>query len=292
MWNKSDKISTCDYTMAEAIVFGAPFDGTTSFKPGARFAPGAIRADFDGLETYSPYLNADLSRVNVFDKGDLEFPFGNAREVLNIIEKATTEILDDNKLPIMLGGEHLITLGAIRAIAKKHSGLNVIHFDAHTDLRDEYLGERLSHATVMRRVWEIIGDNKLHQFGIRSGEKDEFEFAALHTNFYPKLDDSFDITPIKSLKGIIKGEPVYVSIDLDILDPSVFCGTGTQEPGGILFNQLLNAIHALRGLNIVGVDITELAPNYDQSGASTAVACKVLRESILTVLPGGDFNNE
>lgn len=262
---------------ARAVIFGAPFDGTTSFRPGTRFGPAAIRGESDGIETYSPYQNRDLEDINVFDSGDLYFPFGNPSAVLDMIEARTQEILDANKMPVMLGGEHLVTLGAIRAMVKKYPDLHIIHFDAHADLRDDYLGEKLSHASVLRRSWELVGDGRIHQFGIRSGERAEFEFAFDHTDFHPfNVKDVLDV-----VLGLGSEVPVYVTVDLDVLDPSLFSGTGTPEAGGIFFPDLEEALLALEALNVVGFDINELSPHYDASGVSTAVACKVLREMLL-----------
>ncbi|MEE0510772.1 MAG: agmatinase [Peptococcaceae bacterium] len=262
---------------ARAVIFGAPFDGTTSFRPGTRFGPQAIRAESDGIETYSPYQNKDLEDIAVFDSGDLLLPFGNTEAVLSMIEARTQEILDAGKMPVMLGGEHLVTLGAVRAMVKKYPDLHIIHFDAHADLRDDYLGERLSHATVLRRSWDLVGDGRIHQFGIRSGERSEFEFALEHTDFHPfNVKDVLDV--VLALGDKV---PVYVTLDLDVLDPSLFCGTGTPEAGGIFFQDLEEALLALEALNVVGFDMNELSPHYDASGVSTAVACKVLREMLL-----------
>ncbi len=262
---------------ARAVLFGAPFDGTTSFRPGTRFGPQAIRAESDGIETYSPYQNKDLEDLAIFDSGDLILPFGNTEAVLTMIEERTQEILDAGKMPVMLGGEHLVTLGAVRAMVKKYPDLHIIHFDAHADLREEYLGERLSHATVLRRSWDLLGDGRIHQFGIRSGERSEFEFALEHTDFHPfNVKDVLDV--VLALGDKV---PVYVTLDLDVLDPSLFCGTGTPEAGGIFFQDLEEALLALEALNVVGFDMNELSPHYDASGVSTAVACKVLREMLL-----------
>ena len=268
----------CPYEAAQTVLFGAPFDSTTSFRPGTRFASRVMRAESFGLETYSPYLDLDLADCPVFDSGDLELPFGNTDRALLQIEARAEEILRDGKRPIMIGGEHLVTLGAVRAAVRRYPELHVIHFDAHTDLREDYLGETLSHATVMRRVWELTGDGRLHQFGIRSGEREEFQWAKAHTDLH-----RFSFEGLEQAAARMKGKPVYLSIDLDILDPSVFPGTGTPEAGGVSFLQLLQAISAVAHLNIVACDINELAPVYDQSGASTATALKVLRELLLSV---------
>ncbi|MDD4832868.1 MAG: agmatinase [Clostridia bacterium] len=270
----------CDseYDQADIVLFGAPFDGTTSFRPGTRFAPTAIRTDSNGIETYSPYCDRDLIDSNIFDNGDLEFPFGNPAAVIDLIENKVSQILVDGKIPFMIGGEHLVTLGAIKAQSKKYPDLHIIHLDAHTDLRDEYLGEKLSHANIMRRAWELVGDNKIYQFGIRSGEKAEFEFAKKH-NFIQK----FNLDGFSEIVEKLKGKPVYFTLDLDVLDPSVFCGTGTPEAGGVTFKELLTAVMLLNKLNVVGCDVNELSPHYDQSGASTAVACKIIREILLQI---------
>ena len=262
---------------ARAVIFGAPFDGTTSFRPGTRFGPSAIRGESDGIETYSPYQNRDLEDISVFDSGDLYFPFGNPKAVLDMIEARTQEILVADKMPVMLGGEHLVTLGAVRAMVKKYPNLHIIHFDAHADLREAYLGEQLSHASVLRRCWDLVGDGHIHQFGIRSGERAEFDFAFAHTDFHPfNVKDVLDV-----VLGLGSEVPVYVTVDLDVLDPSLFSGTGTPEAGGIFFPDLEEALLALEALNVVGFDINELSPPYDNSGVSTAVACKVLREMLL-----------
>lgn len=266
-----------DFDEARAVIFGAPFDGTTSFRPGTRFGPGAIRAESDGIETYSPYQNRDLEDIAVFDSGDLLLSFGNTEAVLDMICARTAEILEAGKMPVMLGGEHLVTLGAVRAMVQKYPELHIIHFDAHTDLRDDYLGERLSHATVIRRCHDLLGDGRIHQFGIRSGERAEWDFAFAHTDFHPfNVKDVLDV-----VLALGSDVPVYVTLDLDVLDPSLFCGTGTPEAGGVFFQDLEEALLALEALNVVGFDMNELSPHYDASGVSTAVACKVLREMLL-----------
>lgn len=269
----------CDseYNEASVVLFGAPFDGTTSFRPGTRFGSKAIRSESFGIETYSPYQDKDLEDLKVFDGGDLDLCFGNTNKVLKDIEEYTDKILRDSKVPVMIGGEHLVTLGSIRAAAKKYENLHVIQFDAHTDLRDDYLGEKLSHATVMRRVLEIIGDNKLYQYGIRSGEREEFNFARKHSNL-----TKFDFGNFEEDINKLQGKPVYLSIDLDVLDPSEFPGTGTPEAGGVSFKELVKAVIDVGKLNIVGFDIVELSPHYDNSGISTAAACKILRELLLS----------
>lgn len=267
------------YAEAEIVIFGAPFDGTTSYRPGTRFAPSAIRSESDGIETYSPYQDKDLEDYAIFDSGDLVLPFGQPSKALALIEKRTKEILEDNKCPLMIGGEHLVTLGVARAIIKKYPDVVFIHFDAHTDLREDYLGEQLSHATVIRRIWDLVGDGRIYQFGIRSGERSEWEFAKAHTDLTP-----FTLEGLDEVIESLKGKPVYFTLDLDVLDPSVFPGTGTPEAGGVTYKELQSALEKLGALNIVGADMNELSPHYDHSGLSTAVACKVLREMLLIMV--------
>ena len=272
----------CDaeYDEARVVLFGAPFDSTTSFRPGTRFAGPAIRGDSWGLETYSPYQDRDLTDCHIFDSGDLELAIGDSEKVLAVIEERAETILKDDKLPFLIGGEHLVTLGSIRAAARKNPNLHIIHLDAHTDLREDYLGVRLSHACVIRRCWEILGNGRIHQFGIRSGEKDEFEWAKSgHTSLHP-----FDLEGLEETVESLQGKPVYFTLDLDVLDPSVFPGTGTPEPGGIDYMTLQRAVIAVcQNVCLVGCDVNELCPPYDASGVSTAVACKIIREMLLAI---------
>ena len=246
-----------DYDYAQIVLFGAPFDSTTSFRPGARFGSSAIRHESFGLETYSPYQDKDLNDIKVFDCGDLELCFGSAEAALKDIEEKAGEILFDGKTPFLIGGEHLVTLGAVRAVAERYPNLHIIHFDAHADLRDDYLGAQLSHACVMRRCHELTGDGKIHQFCIRSGDKAEFTFAKAHTDMH-----KFGFEGLKELTEKLAEEhtPVYLTVDLDCLDPALFCGTGTPEAGGVSFTELLNAILTVSKTNIVGADVNELAP--------------------------------
>ncbi|MFA6947530.1 MAG: agmatinase, partial [Eubacteriales bacterium] len=266
------------YEESETVLFGAPFDSTTSFRPGTRFAPRSIRGDSWGLETYSPYQDKDLEDRKIFDSGDLELCFGDTNLALGAIEGRAEKIIADGKRPFMIGGEHLVTLGAVRAALRHYPELRIIHLDAHTDLREAYLGATLSHATVIRRCHDITGDGRIWQFGIRSGEKNEFQFAEKHNHLTKFNLDGFD-----DMVAALKGYPVYFTLDLDILDPSVMPGTGTPEAGGVTFAELLAAILKLSALNIVAADVVELSPPYDASGSSTAVACKLIRELLLVI---------
>lgn len=272
----------CDgaYEDANIVLFGAPFDSTTSYRPGTRFGPSAVRHESYGLETYSPYQDLDLEDTSVFDSGDLELCFGSSEAALAAIEERASIILADDKLPLMIGGEHLVTLGTVRAALKKYPDLHIIHFDAHADLREEYLGVNLSHACVLRRCHDLVGDGRIHQFCIRSGERTEFEFAKAHTDMHKfSFDGLAEVISDLAQKDV----PIYLTIDLDCLDPGYFPGTGTPEAGGVSFTELLNAILTVTKGRVVAADVNELAPTLDQSGASTALACKITRELLLAL---------
>lgn len=272
----------CEANFEEAthVLFGAPFDGTTSYRPGTRFGPAAVRMESFGLETYSPYQNKDLVDAFILDSGDLEFPFGNPQKTLEKIEERTAYIMRAGKVPLMIGGEHLVTLGAVSAAHHQYENLHIIHFDAHTDLREDYLGERLSHATVLRRCHDLVGDGKIFQFGIRSGDRPEFDWANEgHTTL-----QKYNFHHLKEALQKIGDAPVYFTIDLDVLDPSEFPGTGTPEAGGVRFTKLLHAIiDVCASVNVVACDVNELAPIYDPTGRSTALAGKVIREFLLAL---------
>lgn len=265
------------YAESDVIIFGVPYDGTTSYRPGTRFGPSAIRQEIDGIETYSPYLDRDLSDYKICDLGDMPMHFGSTEKALEKVRYEIRSILNDGKKTVVIGGEHLVSLPLIEEYIKKHPNLHVIQFDAHADLRNEFVNETLSHATVMRRVFEKL-NGELWQFGIRSGTRDEFAFADENTNI-----NRFNLNGIIEATYKIGSAPVYVTLDIDVLDPSIMPGTGTPEAGGINFVELMEGIKALSGLNIVGADIMELSPHYDQSGVSTSVACKTLRELLLVV---------
>ena len=266
-----------DFEDAGVVLFGAPYDSTTSFRPGTRFGPAAVRGESFGIETYSPYQDRDLEDIRVHDAGDLELPFGAPDRALDMIEAKASEILSAGKTPFLLGGEHLVTLGGVRAAAKRFPDLHIIHFDAHADLREDYLGVRLSHACVMRRCHDLLGDGRIWQFGIRSGTREEFAFMREgHV-----VTEPFSIKTLSSL-SFPDGTPVYLTVDLDVLDPSEFPGTGTQEAGGLRFAELHSALCGiLSRFNVVAIDNVELSPSLDASGRSTALACKLLREELL-----------
>lgn len=275
------------YEESDVVVFGAGFDGTTSNRPGTRFASGAMRSEFYGLESYSPILDLDLEDLKICDIGDLELSIGDTTKVLDEIYEGTKSIVKDNKVPFMIGGEHLVTLPAFKAVREKYEDIYVLHFDAHTDLRDEYNNNKNSHATVIKRIWDIIGDNRIFQFGIRSGTKEEFKFALEDKHTYMEVST---INTFESIVDSLSGKNVYLTIDLDVLDPSIFPGTGTPEPGGVSYREFENIFRVLKNsdINLVGCDIVELSPDYDNTSVSTVTACKILRE--LSLVIGNNIN--
>jgi len=260
-----------NYNTSDIIMMGIPFDGTVSYRSGARFAPEMIRLASWGLETYSPLFDKNLEEVNFHDAGDLDLPLGNTQKSLAMIKENVEQIYSDGKLFFGIGGEHLVTLSIIEAVFEFYKNLAIVHFDAHTDLRQEYLGEEMSHSAVMYHIGMLIGFENIKQIGIRSGTKEEFEIMEANNT---RLDFPEQLSKLKN-------KNVFVTIDLDVLDPSIMPGTGTPEGGGLTFNELMNWIKELKGLNIVGADVVELSPHYDASGVSTAVAAKVIRELLM-----------
>jgi agmatinase len=268
-----------DFEHARWAYFGIPMDFTASFQPGSRFGPGRVREASYALETYSLAQDRDLENLPIVDAGDVELPFGNVAESLSRIEATAGWILDEGRRFFALGGEHLVTLPLIRAMVQREPDLTVIHFDAHADLRDEYLGEKLSHATVLRRVAELLKPRHLYQFGIRSATRDEVEYAREAVNFFPHQV----VEPLTQCLAELKGRPVYVTIDIDVIDPAFMPGTGTPEPGGITAAQALSAVRLFNELNVVGMDLVETMPAYDVSQRSAVLAAKLVRESLLAI---------
>lgn len=257
-------------------IIGAPFDGTVSFRPGARFGPAAIREASGGVEVYSPVLDASLEDVSYADAGDLDLPPGNVEVVMSTIHEAVQDALNDDAVPFLLGGEHLVSLPAIRAVGEKYPDMVVIQLDAHADQREDYMGVRLSHACVMRRVGEFLGQERIRQIGIRSGTREEYGLMQHHNTL-----TTFREADLVALKTWIAGRPVYLTVDLDVFDPACFPGTGTPEPGGIDWWTFQRFLQVLQGCRIVGLDAVELAPQLDASGCSSVLAAKAVREMLL-----------
>ncbi len=261
------------------IYFGIPMDFTASFQPGSRFAPARVREASYAIETYSVSLDRDLEELSICDVGDLELPFGNVTESLNRIKTAARQIVADQKGLLALGGEHLVTLPIVEVLAEKYPELVIVHLDAHADLRDEYLGEKYSHATVMRRITEFIKPKNLYQFGIRSGTRDEIQLARSFGHFYPYAVRD----PLKQVLSELRGRPVYVTIDSDVIDPAYMPGSGTPEPGGISSTEAFEAVHLFKGLQVVGADLVEVMPLHDLSQRSAVLAAKLVRDLLLAI---------
>jgi agmatinase len=269
-----------DYEKSQAVIYGMPMDFTVSFRPGSRFGPTRIREVSIGLEEYSPYVDRELNEVNYFDAGDIPLPFGNPQRSLDMIGDYVGKLLADGKFPVGLGGEHLVTWPIVQEMYKKYPDLVLFHFDAHTDLRDQYEGEPLSHSTPIKKACNLIGGKNVYSFGIRSGMKEEFIWAKENMNLF-----KFDVLePLKKVLPTIGNRPVYLTIDIDVLDPSAAPGTGTAEAGGITSKELLASIHAIgeAGINVVGCDVVEVAPAYDPTEQTQIVASKLVREMLLS----------
>ncbi|MDR3281255.1 MAG: agmatinase [Synergistaceae bacterium] len=263
------------YEDARTVLFGVPYETASRRRSGADIAPQAMRNESVRMETFSPYMRVDMTDCLICDAGDLELPSG-AEPALDTIESFCGKVHDDGKMPVMLGGEHIVTLGAVRAAASRWPDLAVLHFDAHADLKREFMGETFVGYTMMRRVWDLVGDGRIYQFGVRSGSKEEFSWAMGHVRMETVSANSID-----SCAEAVLSRPVYITIDLDVIDPAELPGTGMPEAGGMSFHALYDALSSLSGLDVVGFDICELSPGYDDSGTSTALACKLLREMLI-----------
>ncbi|KAB8127158.1 agmatinase [Gracilibacillus oryzae] len=265
---------------ADAIIYGMPMDWTVSFRPGSRFGPNRIREASIGLEEYSPYLDRHLEEVKYFDAGDIPLPFGNAQRSLTMIRDYVREIIAKDKFPLGLGGEHLVSWPIFQAMYEKYPDMAVIHIDAHADLRLEYEGEELSHSTPIRKVCENYGAENVYSFGIRSGMREEFQYAKESGMYMAKYEVA---KPLAEVLPKLAGRPVYVTIDIDVLDPAYAPGTGTAEAGGISSKELLEAIHLIANadVKVVGADLVEVAPVYDPTEKTPIAASKFVREILL-----------
>ena len=255
-------------------LFGVPYDGTTSFRPGTRFGPAAIRDVSTGLETYCPQLDRDLEDIAYADIGAVEIPYGDPQPVVDAVRHATSSVLAAGMKPLMLGGEHSISSGAVAAVAEQHPDLVLVQLDAHADLRNEWLGSHHSHACAMRRCLEVLPSQQLLQIAIRSGTSEEFK--ELH-----RSDRLISVQDIPERMNALRGRPIYLTVDLDWFDPAVMPGTGTPEPGGFIWNDFAAVIKELRHHSLMGADVVELAPQLDSSGISSVLAAKVTRSLLL-----------
>jgi agmatinase len=268
-------LASADHAALDAVILGVPYDRTQSHRRGAALASRAIREVSDSIETYSPALDRDLEDLRLGDLGDLPVRNMEPSEMVAAVERAVAS-LDAGTLAVLLGGDHTVTVGAIQALAARHADLAVVQFDAHADLRDEYGGSRWSHACTMRRVWEILGDNRIVQLGVRSGTREEFAFARQHC----RCSLSALAMP-ETVQHDLHDRPVYLSVDIDVLDPAYAPGAGNPEPGGPSFTELIEALRLLNGLRVVMADVVEVSPPHDPSGVTAIAAAKLVRELVL-----------
>ena len=266
------------FESADVVVVGLPYDRTSSFIPGSRFGPAYIRIAGDNVESHSPTFKRDLSELRIHDAGDMSFADIRWPAVAAKIQSEAARLFSGSRLPVFLGGEHSVTAPVLAACQEKYSDVAVIQFDAHADLRAEFLGEEHSHATAMCRAREIVGADSVFQFGIRSGTRDEFDRA---THLYPFAVQA----PLQEARPTFEGRPVYLTIDVDVLDPSVMPAVSTPEPGGIDYRELLRALIELRGCRIVGVDLVEYNPMSNRDLGAASLMASLLREVILLAGP-------
>ncbi len=269
-------LGSCAPEEAEIALFGVCWDGTSSFKAGSRFAGFAVREASFGLEDFSFYQQQSLLDIKFCDYGDLFLPPGQKERVLSDIESAVKEIRAKGQFPIAFGGEHLVALPLILAAFEEHPDMALVHFDAHADLRPEMWGDTLSHATIIGRAADRLGYENLFQFGIRSGSQEEWQIAQAHQTIRP-----FTVEAIDEVLARLGDRPVYITLDMDVLDPSLYPGTGTPEPGGITWDLLIAGLKRFQGRRLIGMDCLELAPHYDTTGVSAITMAKTLRELII-----------
>jgi len=264
-----------DPSNCQVALFGVPYDGTTSFRPGTRFGPAAIREVSEGLETYCPQLDRDLEDLAFADLGAVDIPFGAPEPVLKLVREATARVLAQGLRPLMLGGEHSISSGAVAAVAERHPDLVLVQLDAHADLRESWLGTRHSHACAMRRCLDVLPSGNLLQLAIRSGTREEFQELKASGRRIA------DAEALRRALNPLHGKPLYLTVDLDWFDPAVLPGTGTPEPGGFHWQDFAAVIDVLKQHQLVAADVVELAPQLDSSGISSVLAAKVTRSLLL-----------
>lgn len=261
--DKSDPVSN---------IFGVPFDSTHSYKPGCRFGPDVIRDAFNNIEIFHPNLQVDLEIANIKDYGNIQHTVV-ATEMLEMVEKITNELRKEKKPLVILGGEHLLTLGSYMSFPKE---VGYVVFDAHYDLRDEYANTKLSHAAYLRRIVEKRGADNIVHVGARSFVKDELEF--LTKNKINSISDK-EIrlgNACRQLKDSISTfDELYVSIDLDVVDPAFAPGVGNPEAVGITSRELYDLVTSLENKKIVGSDVVELNPSFD-NGSTASLAAKMI----------------
>jgi agmatinase len=259
-----------------AAVFGAPLDMTETFRGGTHGGPAAVRYMSDALETYSPDLERDLEDLLVYDMGDVPMQGVDMADALARIADAMAEAARRSRLAVMIGGEHTASLGGFRGLTRVYPDAVMLQVDAHLDMRHDYEGELFSHATWLHRLGEEYGFDIIHQVGLRSGARAEWHFARRRTAW-----STTELGLPARVRQSIGSRPVYVSVDIDVLDPAHAPGTGCPEPGGVTFRELADFVHGLAGLHVVAMDVMEVSPNLDGANITAAAAAKIIREAIL-----------
>ncbi|MGE3062264.1 MAG: agmatinase [bacterium] len=262
-----------DIDFGDIVIVGYPFDSTSSFRSGSRNGPFSLRYHSWNLETFSPYRKTDIHTKRYSDIGDLELPFGDVEKANSMIYENTKRLLKMKKQIISLGGEHSITYPIIKAYSESFDDFVMVVFDAHADLREDYQGVKFSHACVVRNCSNLITTKRICQIGIRSYTEEEWKFSK-NMLYFSDTIEGFDFS-------ILKNKKIYISIDIDALDPSIVPGTGTPEPGGIFFKNFIDFLVEFRNFDVIGCDLVELSPDYDQSAVSSITAAKIVRELIL-----------
>jgi agmatinase len=267
------------YPDARIVVFGIPFEGSVNLRTGADHGPRELRIASDSIETYSPALGRDLEDLGMADLGDCELGSGPPREQLARAREEIRSFWRPGLLPIMLGGDHTATLSVVEVLAPAIPDLHILQLDAHPDLREEFLGERYNYASAMARVMDVIPPERVYQVGMRSGAREEYQRQA------PHLFPAHAVHPVTAVRGLVPElarHPLYVTIDVDVLDPSEAPGTGAPEPCGITASELVEIVRLLEPCHIVGTDLMEVAHAFDPSGRTGITASWILREAILT----------
>lgn len=276
---------------ADVAVIGVPFDTGVSYRPGARFAPSAVREASRLLRPYNPGLDVSpFERLQVADGGDIAVNPFHIGEAIETIEGAASELQQDGTRLVTIGGDHTIALPLLRAAARIHGPVALLHFDAHLDTWDTYFGEPYTHGTPFRRAVEdgILDTEAISHVGTRGplyGKKDLEDDRRLGFGIVTSSDvmrRGVDET-VDALRQRIGSRPLYVSIDIDVLDPAHAPGTGTPEAGGMTSRELLEILRGLRGLNIIGADVVEVAPAYDHADI-TSVAASHLAYDLVSLM--------
>jgi agmatinase len=278
----SPRFIACERSLAEAsiVLYGIPFEGRVNLRKGAAGGPRDLRLASDSIETYSPVLRRDLEDLALADIGDCELPDGvPPREQLDAARAEVAAWWRPGLRPFMLGGDHTATVPVIEALAPAFPDLRILQLDAHPDTREEFLGERFNYASAMARVMDVVPPDRVYQVGMRTGSREELERRRPH--FYP-AHEARPRAVVEGLLAKLGRHPLYVTIDVDVLDPSEAPGTGSPEPGGLRVPELIEIVRLLEDCQVIGGDLVEVAHAWDPTGRTGIAASWVIREALLT----------